>query len=383
MQYSVLRLLFQLFERGNYDMRFPPALEYLKAFLDGIPDEKATEDTHGVLRAAARANQNDVTSKVARQQKVIHSGILERRGFLHPKITRDEFVGGSFNPKGSVVGNMRPSRHDLPVSFSRLLSSGRNWASPTPLNMRNAQAAWRWVHVRSQLTSPVNIGNASFSYLLSDQTLVKHNNDLHFTTVGCRWGSAVLKVAAIGQGVYEVGGFSDLTHVDRLGDWTVIPCNRVAPHELTTQFPQLGHCGVVLVESGPPISLLHHFLLTKASTVDFDQLSALGAFVGLPSPAHGLRGELLQLFAHHIAAESSTALDADALLEAIKAADATVGAERSWDPMLEVLYEELGDVERGDFSDLGKSIERQKRDARNYSHKPKVATITQSHNVYS
>ena len=89
------------------------------------------------------------------------------------------------------------------------------------------------------------------------------------------------------------------------------------------------------------------------------------------------------MFAHHIAAESSTALDADALLEAIKAADATVGAERSWDPMLEVLYEELGDVERGDFSDLGKSIERQKRDARNYLHKPKVATITQSHNVYS
>ena len=85
------RLAFMLFERGHFDPCFAPFQSYMRALLDVLPDSRIVEQTHQHLRKMENENANNVSSRLARQNACVFSGVLQERGLPAVTLQEEEF----------------------------------------------------------------------------------------------------------------------------------------------------------------------------------------------------------------------------------------------------------------------------------------------------
>ena len=106
MQFLAIRIMYMLFERYNFDPRASEPLEFYRALVDQIPDERIVEEIHGDLRGAEDENKNMVVSRIRRQQIATHSGKLESRNIPHKILTKDEFIAQDYLEPGTNMKNI-------------------------------------------------------------------------------------------------------------------------------------------------------------------------------------------------------------------------------------------------------------------------------------
>ena len=139
------RLAFMLFERGHFDPCFAPFQSYMRALLDVLPDSRIVEQTHQHLRKMENENANNVSSRLARQNACVFSGVLQERGLPAVTLQEEEFccrmrAHGVGVPSMKRAFDSRPQK--LPRAWSDILHPGATaWRSPTPASSRSS--SWR------------------------------------------------------------------------------------------------------------------------------------------------------------------------------------------------------------------------------------------------
>ena len=113
---SVVRLMFMLFERGEFRPCYAPFRDYMVELVRVLPDSRIVEQTHQHLRAMEHDNPNMTTSLAARQNACTFSGVLDERGIPDVRLTEEEFISGFLDARRllSLTKTFRSSTHKLP-----------------------------------------------------------------------------------------------------------------------------------------------------------------------------------------------------------------------------------------------------------------------------
>jgi hypothetical protein len=153
---AAIRLLYQLFERDNFNpQQCAAGQRYLRALLLIAPDNKLVEDIHNYLSDLARNSRNFVASWAQRTSATIHCNKLETRQMNHYEISKDEFIA-NFNLAG-VRKSMKhlhfPSDRALPTRVSMLMAK-RDWKAPVPGKIKHEVSSWHLLRERARCEPP-------------------------------------------------------------------------------------------------------------------------------------------------------------------------------------------------------------------------------------
>jgi hypothetical protein len=75
-----IRLLYLVFERGQFNPLYEPFQRLLRSILEALPDSRIVEQLHQWLRDLSRKSKADVSSCIARMNACITSEALKPRG---------------------------------------------------------------------------------------------------------------------------------------------------------------------------------------------------------------------------------------------------------------------------------------------------------------
>ena len=287
MNFKAIRLMFMLFERYNWDVRAQEPVEFYRALLDGIPDERVVEEIHKSMRDQERNSRNEFTSIVTRQQTAIHCGVLEGRDVFHPKLTKEEFVGGEYIDSAGVVkiGEFRkrsdPDSHKLPKAWAGLMGT-KTWANPNPINMRDSLATWGWVRQYFSERHYCHINAAWATRLLTEFTIVEFNDKLRILTAPpSKYGIMSLVVTVEvddnidNKRLLRVTGQVEMFSMYRPRNCIVIPHRNLAPDDVSESYAGHQDKGILVEQTGGGMGLIEHALTTKVYTLSFDELTML------------------------------------------------------------------------------------------------------------
>ena len=112
-----VRLLYLVFERGNFNPLYDPFQRLLRTVLETLPDSRIIEQLHHWLRDLSRKSKSDCSSVCSRMNACQTSNVLRTRGIETVSITREEFTRAM---RGGVklCGLKRKwssSSHNLPI----------------------------------------------------------------------------------------------------------------------------------------------------------------------------------------------------------------------------------------------------------------------------
>ena len=86
-----VRVLLETFFRDGFDVGSIDGRRVLSTMLLIVPDMKPVEEFHGKIRAAESNGVNRIVTNGTRTRVCIDSGIIERRGIKHLRVSRADF----------------------------------------------------------------------------------------------------------------------------------------------------------------------------------------------------------------------------------------------------------------------------------------------------
>jgi hypothetical protein len=85
-----IRLLYLVFERGQFNPLYEPFQRLLRCILEALPDSRVVEQLHQWLRDLSRKSKADVSSCITCMSACIMSEVLTSRGIEAVSVSRDE-----------------------------------------------------------------------------------------------------------------------------------------------------------------------------------------------------------------------------------------------------------------------------------------------------
>ena len=209
----------------------------------GPPHEDSIEETHAHVKDLARSSRHSVTSEVQKARAAIHSDVIESRGILHKRVTKESFRRRFNNKPRPIAWRFNPSHHKISPQWSSILRR-RTWASPTPETARMSIAGWRWARLWDSMPADVRpaIADGQLTSLLGTGKVLGCTEDATpmLTLANAKWAGFALTLVSVGAGVYRVSGLVRWIHCWDPEPWRAYTVEwwdpqRVASHNIFLQ----------------------------------------------------------------------------------------------------------------------------------------------------
>ena len=112
-----IRALLFTFKRESFSRECSAGIRILTTFLVMIPDSKIVEDIHQHIKDLKRRGRCLHYAALSRARAAVVSGILERRGIQHQRITKQEWFAKYKMPHEKVAWRFNPRKHKMPSRF--------------------------------------------------------------------------------------------------------------------------------------------------------------------------------------------------------------------------------------------------------------------------
>lgn len=270
------------------------------------------------------------------------------------------------------------SKHALPSEFqkrfNRILKPGwKPWKSITDETLLKNVAAWSWLqHYCDNRAlydlNNVGIGASKLSRLMCPLTLAHQiSRDCVYAVMGSyTWAALGMQMESFDEGGFRHFTFSyvlrrlEFIFVTDPLDWMIVPF----------QGTRLPGRGIVMQQDGESLPLIRHTLQQKQHALQDSDLVAICKLLNLETSANSdIEDRLLALAKHYCASDDATseAVQNELALymhvfgcdedETKKAEDAE---DLLQDPLVEAVYDELGDDDKGEFPEIKKAKQKRK-----------------------
>ena len=271
------------------------------------------------------------------------------------------------------------SKHKLPADFqndfNRILKPGwKPWKSITDEALLKATAAWNWllefcVHKDFYDAQGVCIGGSLLSRLMLPLTVAyKRSEDCFYAMMGShKYAAMAMRLFSFNDAGCRHFTFHHATRryefifvTDPL-DWDIVPFQAV----------RLPGRGIVMQQDGDPLTLIRHTLRQPEHDLSEDDLTAICKCLAL-EPAVPADSDLdikLQAIAKHFCGTddiNSEDVQSELALydHAFACADDDADEDLLSDPLVEAVYDDLCDEDKGEFSELGAAKVKRKLNAK-------------------
>ena len=372
--FTPVRLMYMLFERGAWDPDFPPARDFLRALLEVLPDSRVVEEHHEKLRDMSRSCKHNVTTRVARMQSCRSAGVLERRGINAVSVSNDQFVDEYRRPVDINRLAFESANRSLNQGWEDLKLPGvRHWASPTPNSSRHTAAAWHWARVRGVSAHAA----ARASCALSPFQIVRNvvAGHMYLVLEVAKWGAMALRVTCVvDNDVFSIARDADTVQVIHATavehQYVVIPTAVCTPGRLRYEHPRAPRdTGITYRRTGPDEGLLNFMFKNKVSLSAKDLLF-IAAELGIPHRQSSSKKDLVSIIATYLASglpDDQQNCFVNYAVQQAAPADEDGDCDHLIDDDTEAVFDLMESDNKDDFKDFGDGIKRRNFKARSRS----------------
>ena len=272
-------IIYATYSRDKFRASSVDGKRHMATLFQHIPDNVCVENLYQHARDTERGNRNRSSWRANRYETVMHSGVLEQRGFNHPKISRRQFVDNFKQASGKIEWRFNPKRHKLDQRWSRILDK-RNWQSPTPEAYRNCLSAWAWGKYWWEL--PIDMrppfGATKFSGLAPKMVILRKNGCDPVLCLGAaKWGFLALSLKHVPNTewtLFDLKAEVKWSFITKPEEWRVLPFKTVGPLSLHGHAPSRFLNQVLIRQVNEGVPFLRYAFGQKV-TVSFPVLKLL------------------------------------------------------------------------------------------------------------
>ena len=257
----------------------------------------------------------------------------------------------------------KSSCHKLPEKFSRILRPGyRPWKALTDETFLKAVAAWNWIHAFFRDYRAFGIGSSKMSTLMQPLRIVRQ---LSTQLVYASMGNYQFAALALRLHMFEVDGstffkfpFSD-AEFEFL--YVVAPTDWEAIDYIATRLPGQG---LVMEQVGVPMPLIRHALRQAQPALTERDINMIIKLLHLEVADDPTLQQMFDALSKHFCDNPDEAkADLDAYVDAFEAKDDS-DEKLLADPLLEAVYDNMDDEDKGEFREIGDAKRKKKYRAR-------------------